>query len=266
MTISQTIYGKAHAVVVLLEMVRWLENWQEVWQKYRSTLPLPPLQFRAGFTLHHDSNDDPVMLLQEVMIRGCYRKYVNLPLRGTMLDIGANIGSTTLDFSHRCPDLRIHAYEPNPQAAKMLRLNIETNHLTNRVLVHEKAVGRANGELFIWTNTPTVEASTHSDVPPSANAVRVRVPAVDLNQAVRDTGADEIAFLKIDAEGAESDMLEGATAETMKKVKQVALEYHDRLFPDSLARCRRVLDNAGFIHHVHPYVSYQGLLYAYRPA
>src|SRR5277367_1858547 len=116
---------KLFAAYVLAQFIRHLKNWSAVWSAYRRAAPLPVFEFRNGIILHHGPADDPVMLFHEVIIGGCYRRYLTRPVRGTILDIGANIGMTSLDFISRTPGLEIHAYEPNPITRNILRKNIE---------------------------------------------------------------------------------------------------------------------------------------------
>src|SRR5260370_25386181 len=59
-------------------------------------------------------------------------------------------------------------------------------------------------------------------------------------------GDGPIALVKIDAEGAEAGILEGADAETLKEIRQFVIEYHNSLCPGALERCERVLADAGF--------------------
>ena len=75
-----------------------------------------------------------------------------------------------------------------------------------------------------------------------------------------------MALLKMDTEGAEADTLEVATPATLGAIRQVILEYHDTLCPEALARCKKVLEGAGFRCHVCPSNENQGLIYARRSA
>jgi hypothetical protein len=89
---------------------------------------------------------------------------------------------------------------------------------------------------------------------------------VDLNDSIARTGAESISFLKIDTEGAEADILEGASPDTLAAVERLALEYHDCMCPNALVRCQSVLDKAGFETRSYPAQDKPGLgmLYAWR--
>lgn len=265
MTAREWLHGKHHAVLTLGRMMRWLTNWREVWSSYRGQRALPPLKFRHGFTLYHGQHDSPVALLHEVFGERQYRRHIRGALEGVMIDLGANIGAVTIDWARQSPNLRVHAYEPNPSTNSILRHNIEANGLAGQVTVHHEAVGREAGEMSIWTNVHSMIVTGYSDAPPREGAVATRVPLVDLNEVVRRAGGGPVAFLKMDTEGAEADTLESATPATLQVIAQVILEYHEVRCPGALARCRKVLEDAGFRCLVQPINPTQGLIYASRP-
>lgn len=246
---------KLYAAYVLAQFFRWLKNWRAVWSAYRVSAPLPPFEFRSGFTVYHQKGDDPVMLLLEIFAGECYRRYLEKPVLGQMIDIGSNIGMTTLDFTQRAPSLVVHAFEPNPSTRKILTNNIEANGLLGRVHIHKEAVGRQPGELVLRFGEHSGVASGYAH-----GGEGIRVPMIDLNEAV--TGS--VSLLKIDAEGAEADILEGARIETLQHIDQVILEYHENFCPGVVKRCVRALEAAGFRCDVHAIAPEQGLLYACR--
>lgn len=247
--------------------MKHLENWRDVWPAYFDGKPLPPLRLRRRhITLHHTLHDGPVPLVLEIFGDHCYHRFMRAPRKGVIVDIGANIGVFTLYWATRSEDTTFQAYEPNPETSRTLRLNLEANGLSGRVKIYDEAVGRESAEAKIWTNVPSLIASVNVAMPPTPEAVSLSVPMIDLNEVVRRAG-DTVELLKIDAEGAEADILEGATADTLLKVKQVVLEYHEHLCQSALARSRQVLERAGFRCRVKPDKSNRtsmGLLYATR--
>jgi len=264
MTFGEWITFKLHAGRALYRMVRHLSNWREVWSSYRAQSPLPPLRFRSGLTLHHGQHDSPINLLHEIFGERQYSRHINTPLKGMMIDLGANIGAVTMDCALRSASLRVHAYEPNPATNKVLRLNVDANGLSERVTVHNEAVGRARGELILWTNMHSMMVTGYTNAPPLPGAKTTRVPLIDLNEVVRRAGGGPVELLKMDTEGGEADTLEGAVPSTLEAISQVILEYHDTLCPNALARCRKVLEGAGFSCLIRPFNEGQGMLYARR--
>jgi FkbM family methyltransferase len=263
MTIGEWLRFKFYASRTLWRMIRWLSNWQEVWSRYRAQQPLPAFQFRSGLTLHHGRQDSPVALLHEVFGEGQYRRHLNNPVEGVMIDLGANVGAVTLDWAKRSRGLFVHAYEPNPATNMVLRHNIEANGFADRITVYDEAVGGESGELRLWTNVNSMTATGYGTAAPASNAVAVSVPLIDLNEVVRRAGGP-ISLLKIDTEGAEADTLECANVDTLKAIRQVILEYHDGLCPNAASRCKQALEQSGFRCLVHSLNSANGLIYAWR--
>jgi FkbM family methyltransferase len=264
MTVAEWLFFKYHAARTLGRMIRWLSNWPDVWSSYRASLPPPPLKFRSGLTLYHGLHDSPVSLLREVFGEQQYRRHIESPSEGVMIDLGANIGSVTLDCASRSRRLRVHAYEPNPLTNRVLRRNIEVNGLADRVTVHDEAVGREPGQVRLWTNVNSMAVTAYGVDPPTPEAVATSVPLIDLNEVVRRAGGGPITLLKMDTEGAEADTLEGATPATLEALRQVILEYHETLCPNASVRCKDILERAGFRCLVHPLNAKQGLIYARR--
>lgn len=123
---------------------------------------------------------------------------------GVFVDVGAHLGSVFAEVSAVRPDVRCHAVEAVPTKAAALRARFPT------VRVHACAVADEEGELPFYVD---LEAPGYSALrrPRHAapGAVReVRVPVRRLDAVVPDRDVDAI---KIDTEGAELDVLRGAT-------------------------------------------------------
>jgi hypothetical protein len=93
--------------------------------------------------------------------------------------------------------------------------------------------------------------------------VSVSVPTVSLDHAIKRTGSQYVA-VKIDAEGAEVEMLESASDAALAAIGEIALEYHDSIVPHARARCEAVLTRAGFACRSMAFSHDQGILVARR--
>lgn len=252
--------AKLWALRALWRMFRYLQNWREVWAAYRAAQALPPLRFRRGFVLNHGPSDDPILLLHTVF---AHSEYGALGRRAQYLvDIGANIGSVTLDRAWRYPGLRVDAYEPNPITFDTLHRNVRENGLEARVRVFRDAVTGQNGVVQLWSGASSVLSSTTARA--AIGGEPFSVPTITLDSAISRTGATRVA-VKIDAEGAEVEMLESASDATMAAIDELALEYHGSIVPDAEARCRAVLVRAGFECRRLRFNAHQGILVAGRP-
>jgi FkbM family methyltransferase len=225
---------------------------------------LPPLRFRSGLIVNHGKYDDPLLLLNEVFVQRLYDFRTDAPRDAIMVDIGANIGTVTQFFAFASPTLRVHAYEPNPAAFEMLQRNVNENGLEQRVTTSPEAVGRSSGHLNLWVDVNTTLSTAYTERSPDEGGKRISVPMVGLDEVWQRLDKTPIWLLKIDTEGAEGDILEGASESALGAVQNAIIEYHDNIVPGVSERCYRVLAAAGFKWrtHVHPWQ--EGIIYASR--
>jgi FkbM family methyltransferase len=221
-------------------MARHLVNWREAFQAYIDSAPAPTLRFRNGATLVHGPRDAAGFLFFEVFANGCYRVGLPKALDGVVVDIGANIGAFTLDCARRYPEVEIHAYEPDSETCRVLRQNIAENGLDGRVTVRNEAVTAHAGPLTLWRGDGSTVTSAF--LAPGQQGEACTATGVTF-ETVADRAAHRIALLKMDAEGAEADILEAART-SLDGVERIVAEYHEWLVPDVRARISRVLSPA----------------------
>ena len=109
----------------------------------------------------------------------------------------------------------------------------------------------------------SVLGTAYGDAPPRPEADRIEVSVVGLDEVATRVGNRPIDLLKIDAEGAEADILEGASADTLARIRSIVLEYHDDLVPDAKDRCLRVLRAANFHARSESLTATLGLIHAH---
>jgi FkbM family methyltransferase len=136
-----------------------------------------------------------------------YKLFESLSLgEGEIVDVGANIGVVSCMLAAIYRDRRIHAFEPNPSTVTSLMVNIRRNRASNVRLV-QKAVGGADGTVLF--DAAPVRRGTAA-IARAAGGNVIRVPCIALDTYARDEAIEAIAFLKIDVEGYEAAVLDGA--------------------------------------------------------
>ena len=130
----------------------------------------------------------------------------------TALDVGAHHGYYTLLASMLVGNRgRVIAFEPSPRERIRLEGHIRLNRCEN-VRIEEVALGAFPGkaELFLVEGT---EDYCNSLRPPAVNAKtrRVRVNVTTIDDFLSSTGLEDVQFIKLDVEGAELDVLKGAS-------------------------------------------------------
>ena len=261
-TIKAQIREPLRALYHLALYSRHLANGFEVWRQRNNSVAIPPLRFRSGMIWHHGVNDEPLLIMREIYGQRFYQPLA-VPPRATVVDIGANIGAVTLYWANSRSDVRFHCYEPNPQAFATLQQNIDANGLADRASLHGEAVGRMAGVIDLWVDVPTAHSTAYGESP-FPGGRRVSVPVVSFDELWNRLGRGPIAVLKIDTEGGEIDILEGASEASLAAVQTAIVEYHDNLVPGAYARCRAVLDAAGFTCSVIEHPWQEGIITATR--
>lgn len=153
------------------------------------------------------------------------RQFVSTFIRPgmTIVDVGAHHGLYTLIAARRAGRSgRVISFEPSPRERRRLKLHVLINGLWN-VSIEPSALGASTGEQDLYLvqgrdtgcnslRTPSVSGPT----------VRLRVPVRRLDDVLAERRVGRVDFVKIDAEGAELDILRGS-ANVLQESRPVIL-------------------------------------------
>lgn len=132
------------------------------------------------------------------------------------LDIGANVG--TYSFLLAGKGMRCHAFEPVKENFNSLRINIQLNKFEDLISIYPFGLGKFTSEVdFIFESKNTgashmVDAYTDYVETKGEIAVKVRSEIKTLDSVVSAINfkQEDKILIKIDTEGMEIDVLEGA--------------------------------------------------------
>jgi FkbM family methyltransferase len=131
----------------------------------------------------------------------------------TVFDVGANVGYySVLLAKHLGTNGKIYAFEPVPQTFQCLSQNIGINDLTDVVYPFQLAISgqiRPDMELHIPLISGSSAASS-LNLHPDEVSVKTLVSSTTLDAFVEDHKLTSVDLIKIDVEGAEKFVLEGA--------------------------------------------------------
>jgi FkbM family methyltransferase len=139
-----------------------------------------------------------------------------------IFDVGVNYGYTTAWFAKHAA--HVIAIEPSPVNQALIREQIAIRNLVNVELV-AAAAGAAPGRGRLHLKSFDGHHSL-ADIGASATIGVIDVPVVTLDALAFDRGIDRIGLLKIDVEGFEMDVLEGAASLlAARRIERVAFEF-----------------------------------------
>lgn len=176
--------------------------------------------------------------------------------RGTVVDVGANLGYFPL-LIRRETDLPVLGFEPQPFLHGLAAVSVADSGLS-KVELRRLACGDAPGEVLFQSgpngNIVSSEEAAAADRVSAGTALTdldaaaettlrrrpiIPVPAVTLDSEL---AATEVALLKIDCEGYELRILEGAR-EVLRRDRPVLLiEVHPQFLPQFGGSVRQVVD------------------------
>jgi FkbM family methyltransferase len=137
-----------------------------------------------------------------------------------VLDLGANIGATTLFLASRFPEAEFACVEPFPGNQAVLRETIRLNHI--HATVFDGAIGTDAGEADLYVGC---EADMYSLTPKDLSAQKIRVRKFTVPEILASLGWDEVDLLKIDIEGYEKTLLHENNV-WLNKVRVIIGEAH----------------------------------------
>jgi FkbM family methyltransferase len=166
-----------------------------------------------------------------------------------IIDGGAHIGFSVMFFKQMYPAARIVAFEPNPEAFRLLQHNVSANRL-ECVVLRAAALSDKEGEIpfFLASDAASLVASTRAE---RGGSQRLTVKSERLSRTLE--SLDRVDLVKLDAEGGEFAILHDLIATgTLAKPRRYIIEYHHQIggetprFSEFLAPFER----AGFKYQV----------------
>ena len=157
-----------------------------------------------------------------------------------VIDIGANVG----EFALACAALgaRVDSIEGDPRVFTCLARNIAD---APAITAHQMVVWHSEEDLTFFSAPEDADSSLIADAG-DPRYKPIKVHAVPLDLLAARGGWGEIALLKCDAEGAEPEVLRGATA-VLARTRAVAIDTGpERLGMETHAPVAEILSAAGF--------------------
>jgi FkbM family methyltransferase len=146
-----------------------------------------------------------------------------------VIDCGANMGDLFLWFNLQGKKIEYHGFEPNPVDFECLTLNCPKTNLYNSGLWKEE------GKLSFYVST---EVASSSFIEPPEYTDVIMVSSKRLDSYFKD---DKIKLLKLEAEGAEPEVLQGAEG-LLSRVEYISADIGPERGPTELSTRDEVIE------------------------
>jgi FkbM family methyltransferase len=146
-----------------------------------------------------------------------------------MLDIGANIGMISLAVKSNVEGLTIHAFEPGPHQFKYLKENVKENNLESQISLWPLAIAETTGKrTFAIHCEEDASGDGFVDTERAGGTSTITVDTIMLDDWWVKQRSPRIHLIKIDVEGAELLVLEGANKLIMSQKPVILFELYNK--------------------------------------
>jgi FkbM family methyltransferase len=193
---------------------------------YRIAAPREMVLDVQGNKMYIDGRDMGVASF--LISKGVHEKYETKLFKDlikpgmTVVDIGANIGYYTLIAAKLVGSKgKVYAFEPEPNNYRLLIKNIEEN-CYNNVIPIQKAVSNKPGKTKLFTSKTVFSSLSFSENNVPEKKEFVMVETITLDEFLENSNID---FIKMDTEGAEGLIVEGAEKVLKNNDLKIAMEF-----------------------------------------
>lgn len=138
------------------------------------------------------------------------------------LDIGANIGLSAMLMAEIAPSSKVFSFEPSPHTYEHLVANIERNKGWSQISPQPFAVGDGSRKIKFFSD----DANSHANhIALDGDGIEVEMKSID--DFVYGAGLDTVDFIKIDVEGFELPVFQGAVKTLLKFRPAVLFEFNE---------------------------------------
>jgi FkbM family methyltransferase len=233
------------------------------WRLSRSRQPVTVTLDTGASIIMRPGPERDYRAASNIFLRALYRWPRGEPVSPMrhVVDVGAHVGYTIVDWARRFPASRIEAFEPHPRHLSMIKQHLELNALQARVTLHESAAGCAPRDALLVDAGPCANAIAF-DTTSSAHTQPIHV-----SDFFATVGHAPIDLLKLNAEGAEYSLLADPRFGDLD-VRALVVEWHARADGrDGGEWCRDRLARAGYRTSIvwRDAANDAGLLWAFPP-
>lgn len=240
-SIKTEFYRYKRVIQEVIYLKRNFYNWDVILRRAINGKHTKVLMYRKGLKFYSKSFNT-LSIFKEIFIKKVYTSnIVDLQKNDIVFDIGANIGLFSL-FASTVGNVKIFAFEPHPENFEVLKANISLNDITN-IEALNIALGKENESRYLLEGTiPGGHKILHNS---TKNGIEVKT--LTLLKVIEDLKIEKIDFLKLDCEGAEGEIIMSLGMDGLKRIKKMAIEFHNNNSALNHDEILEELKKAGFV-------------------
>ncbi len=266
-----------------ISSIQRYQNWVEIMMSIAKKQCPTKAYLRNG--TRFEANVGFLWLVNEIFFHHVYTpRHLEIEKNDVVIDIGAHIGVFTVFAASKTKNT-VYAFEPSPGNLKLIKRNVSLNSLDN-VISQGMAVSDKIGSAALLLSPKATTRNMLSNQMALDNLKRyqteeeheqfeatmpgefeecIEVPTTTLQNIMDNNHIDQVGFLKLDCEGAEGLILTSTPLSYLKRVRKIAIEFHDHLSTIDHNEIRKLLEAGGFITELRwNGKSPLGFLYAWR--
>ena len=175
---------------------------------------LREVRLRGEVKILYRLNKGDLHSIREIWLEEAYRLPFEDP-SGVFLDLGANIGMTSVWLAKRFSFSQVIAVEPDPGNAALARQNFELNGIAGHVL--EAAIGPQDGTArFKFTELSNLGRLSEDGS---------WVPVISVGTLMKMFKVERFGLIKIDIEGGEQELFDGPIG-WLASADAIIIEFH----------------------------------------
>jgi FkbM family methyltransferase len=191
------------------------------------------------------SNNEFILGDWEMPMQEIFLQYIKPG--NTIYDLGAHQGFLALLASRLVgTEGKVYSFEPLPSNYALLKKNMQINQIKNCATFYGAVTATPGFINFTISQADVSNTYVQSSPAFNANAQHIEVPAFSLDNLVATRLINAPDFLKIDVEGAELDVLKGATNLLKELAPIIYLETHNIHNPGVDTACLDYLNSIGY--------------------
>lgn len=148
-----------------------------------------------NFNFHFLGNHHELLMMNEIF---CNQEYnVSIVNPKNIIDLGSNIGISSVFFATKFPNAKIYCVEPDPDTFNILIKNCSQ---FKNIKAFNLAIYDKNSEIIFFKNK---KHNASSLIKREANDIEIKINCTTLDNLINSNDIDKVDLLKFDIEGGE---------------------------------------------------------------